>query len=154
MAQNRVIGKNNRLPWKLPADLKHFRRLTMGKPIIMGRLTFESIGKPLDGRINIIITHDKDYAAAGCIVAHSLDEALQRVAVAAEAIVIGGAKLYEQMLPRADRIYMTLIHSEFDGDAYFPEYDEREWKTMQRIDMEPDDKNPYRYSFVQLQRVG
>ena len=154
MAQNRVIGKNNRLPWKLPADLKHFRRLTMGKPIIMGRLTFESIGKPLDGRINIIITHDKDYAAAGCIVVHSLDEALQRVAVAAEAIVIGGAKLYEQMLPRADRIYMTLIHSEFDGDAYFPEYDEREWKTMQRIDMEPDDKNPYRYSFVQLQRVG
>ena len=153
MAQNRVIGNNNRLPWKLPADLKHFRHLTMGKPVVMGRRTYESIGKPLEGRINIIITHDKDYAAMGCIVAHSLDEALEQVADTAEAMVIGGAKLYEQMLPRADCIYLTLIHGEFDGDTYFPEYDEREWITIQRIDMEPDNKNPYHYSFVILKRI-
>lgn len=150
MARNRVIGRDNRLPWKLPADLRHFRRVTMGKPVVMGRKTFESIGKPLDGRINIVITHDRTYSAPGCRVVHSVDDALQ--ADAGEIMVIGGANLYRQTIPVANRIYLTLIDADLEGDAMFPPLDMSAWRETERMDYEPDARNPYRYSFLVLQR--
>jgi dihydrofolate reductase len=157
MAENRVIGKDNQLPWHLPADLKHFKRLTMGKPIVMGRRTFESIGRPLPGRTNIIVTADTGFREQpGCIVAHSIEEAFEAAAEEAgssdELMVIGGASLYEQTLPLADRIYLTLIHHGFEGQALFPHYDAREWQEIERSDHEPDERNPFAYSFTVMQR--
>lgn len=153
MAQNRVIGRDNALPWRLPADLHYFKHTTLGKPIVMGRKTFESIGKPLPGRANIIITQDKNYHAAGCWVVHSIDEALRVTQSNAEVMVIGGAKLFEQMLPRATRIYLTEIHQDIPGDTYFPELNRAAWRETQRIDCAPDEKNPYAYSFVVLEKA-
>jgi len=111
MADNHVIGHNNRLPWHLPADLKHFRAITLGKPVLMGRKTWESIGRPLPGRTNIVITRNADYLAADCVVVHSLDEALRAAGSAAEVMVIGGAELYRQALPQADTLYLTLVRT-------------------------------------------
>jgi len=154
MAANRVIGRDNGLPWHLPADLQHFKRITMGKPILMGRRTWESIGRPLPGRTSIVITRDAGYAAPGCIVVHSVEAALQAAAECGdEAMVIGGAEFYAQVLPRADTLYLTRIHADFDGDTVFPELDESEWREVERSDCEPDAKNPYRYSFIRLDRV-
>ncbi len=124
MTNNHVIGKNNALPWHLPADLKHFKNITMGKPIIMGRKTFESIGKPLPGRQNIILTRDKNYHIDGCTIIHSLDE-LQSCTNAAEIFVIGGAEIYKQLLPLTQKLYLTFIDTEIDGDSYFPEWQKR-----------------------------
>lgn len=152
MGNNRVIGINNTLPWRLPADLKHFRKITMGKPILMGRKTYESIGKPLPGRTNIIITHDRDYQAPGCVVTHTIDEALAAATNSEEIMVIGGASFYEQLLPRAQRLYLTLIHEDFAGDAWFPAFDHAEWSEVEHADCEPDETNPYHYSFVVLER--
>jgi len=153
MADDRVIGIENRLPWRLPADMKWFREQTMGKPILMGRKTFESFGgKALPGRTNIIVTRDPDYRAEGAVVAHSAAEALAAAGDAGEVMVIGGASFYEQMLPRADRLYMTLVHGKFDGDAWFPAFDEREWQEVRRMDYAPDAKNVYPYSFVVMER--
>lgn len=152
MADNRVIGIDNTLPWHLPADLRHFKKITMGKPILMGRKTYESIGKPLPGRTNIIVTTDRGYQAPGCIVVHSIDEALGATQESEEVMVIGGASFYEQLLPRADRLYLTLIHADFAGDAYFPDIDPTQWREIGRTDGEPDETNPYRYSFVVLER--
>ena len=154
MADNRVIGKNNALPWHLPADLKHFKQLTMGKPIVMGRKTFESIGKPLPGRTNIIVTRDTSYIAEGCVVVHSLDEALSIAKEQEEAMVIGGAKLFEQILPLAERIYLTEIHQEFDGDTHFPDLNKDEWSECERSTHGPDECNQYAYSFIVLERRG
>jgi dihydrofolate reductase len=152
MAQNRVIGLNNRLPWRLPADLRYFRRITLGKPIVMGRKTFESIGKPLDGRTNIVVTRDLRYQASGCVVVHSLTDALRAAGGATEIMIIGGANIYAQALPVANRIYLTSIHHDIDGDTRFPELDPAAWDEIERNDHAPDPQNPYHYSFRILQR--
>ena len=120
MSENRVIGKDNQLPWHLPADLHHFKSLTMGKPILMGRKTHKSIGRVLPGRCNVVITHDKNFQACGCVVANSIRTALAAVSYSDEVFVIGGALLYEQMLSMAQRIYLTIVHHEFEGDVFFP----------------------------------
>lgn len=158
MADNRVIGIKNRLPWKLPADMKWFRHNTMGKPIIMGRLTFESFGaKPLPGRRNIIISRDANYktdAKEGTIeVFTSIESALETLKDAEEVMIIGGMSLYEQALPIANRLYMTLVHAEVEGDAWFPEFSMDEWKQTNRIDHNADEFNPYPYSFITLDKI-
>lgn len=154
MAENRVIGRDNQLPWQLSADLKHFKALTMGKPVIMGRKTWESIGRPLPGRTNIVVTRDPRYTADGCVVVHSIDAALQACSGSEEVMVIGGAEFYRQVLPEASTLYLTLVHDEFEGDAFFPELDRREWREIEREDFESDDKNPHAYSFIRLERVA
>ena len=153
MADNRVIGIENRLPWKLPADMKWFRENTMGKPIIMGRLTFESFGaKPLPGRRNIIISRNPSYSAEGIEVFTSIEDALQATQDSEEVMIIGGMSLYKQSLALADRLYMTLVHAEIEGDAWFPEFDLDEWHQTQRSDFSADEKNPHAYSFVTLDK--
>jgi len=154
MARNRVIGINNELPWKLPADMKWFRLHTLGKPIVMGRKTFESFGsKPLPDRHNIVITRDRDYTAEGASVAHSIDEAIAIAGDVPEVMIIGGASFYEQMLPRTDRMYLTLVDMEPEGDAWFPDYDALQWKEVERHEHQPDEKNPCAYSFIILERT-
>ncbi len=153
MADNRVIGIENRLPWKLPADMKWFRENTLGKPIVMGRKTFESFGaKPLPQRTNIVITTDRSYRADGAVVVHSIDEALKASGDAPEVMIIGGASFYEQMLPRAGRIYLTVVHHAFHGDAWFPEIDPAHWHETRHVEFKADDKNPYDCAFVVLER--
>jgi dihydrofolate reductase len=152
MGQDRVIGVGNRLPWRLPADMKHFRTLTVGKTVLMGRKTFESIGKPLAGRANVVVTQDRLFHAEGVRVAHSIDEALALAADETEVMVIGGASFYAQLLPRAERLYLTEIHQRFAGDAFFPAWDPAAWRETAREDHGPDHANPYAYSFVTLER--
>jgi dihydrofolate reductase len=156
MADNRVIGIENRLPWKLPADMKWFRQNTMGKPIIMGRLTFESFGaKPLPGRRNIVISRNPDYQVQSddVEVYTSLEDALAATSDADEIMLIGGMSLYQQALPLADRLYMTLVHANVDGDAWFPEFDLNDWRETARSDFSADDKNPHAYSFITLEKL-
>lgn|SRR3989338_4176521 len=148
--RNRVIGKDNSLPWKLPADMKRFKELTKGKPVIMGRATFESIGKPLPNRINIILTRDKNFKAEGCVVVHSVGDALKAAKGHEEIMVIGGANVYSQFINIADKMYLTFIEGEFEGDAYFPEYVERKWKETSR---EEHEENNLRFDFVDLERI-
>jgi dihydrofolate reductase len=157
MARNRVIGQGNTLPWRLPADLQHFRELTSGHPVLMGRKTFESLGRPLPNRTNIVISSRTDYVPPGCLVAHSLDEALVLALPHVplqdpQIFVIGGAQLYAQMLPRADRLYVTLVETEVAGDAWFPEFDLDAWRETQREAHPEDDKNLYPYIFLTLER--
>lgn len=151
MSRNRVIGLNNRLPWRLPEDLKYFRALTWGKPIVMGRRTHDSIGRPLPGRRNIVVTRNAGYQAEGCTVVHDL-EAAWKAADAEEVMVIGGAELYAQTLHSADRLYLTLVDADFEGDAYFPDYDDDQWEERERHCHEPDSNNPYRYCYLTLAR--
>ena len=157
MAENNVIGLDNALPWHLSADLKNFKRLTTGKPILMGRKTFDSIGRPLPDRTNIVVTRDTGFAAAGCIVTHSIDAALQVAEEAAgdanEVMVIGGAEFYRQLLPRADCIYLTRVHEVIEGDTFFPKLDSSEWQEVERVDHDADEKNAHDYSFIRLERV-
>ena len=154
MAKNRVIGNKNALPWRLPADMEHFRQLTVGKPVIMGQKTFESIGKPLPGRTNIVLTLDENFQAPGCIIAHSVDEALQTAKKkgTGEVMVAGGASVYRQFLPLTNKMYLTLINKDFEGDAYFPEFDEKDWEETERIENKPDKDNHYQYNFITLER--
>ncbi len=158
MAQNRVIGRNNKLPWYLPNDLKYFKQVTMGKPIIMGRLTFESIGKPLPGRVNIVVTRNRDWQAEGVRVTHSLEDAYDLAASIAdidgrdEVMVIGGDQIYRAALPLANRLYLTEVHAQVDGDAYFPAFDRSDWQEVAREDFAASEPNPYAYSFVVLDR--
>ncbi|MCD6038979.1 MAG: Dihydrofolate reductase region [Gammaproteobacteria bacterium] len=154
MAENYVIGKNNQLPWHLPADLKHFKTITMGKPILMGRKTYESIGKPLPGRCNIVITREKDYHASGCLLAHSIKEALETASESDEIFIIGGALLFQEMLPMTQRLYMTLIHQPFEGDTFFPKLNQKEWQEIERIDHSKEKENGYAYSFIKLERTS
>lgn len=153
-AQNRVIGRDNALPWYLPNDLKYFKQTTLGKPIIMGRKTYESIGKPLPGRTNIVITRQADYQPEGVKVVHSVAEARDLAASVClidgqeEAMIMGGAEIYTLALPDADRLYLTEVHADVDGDAYFPEYDKAEWLEVSREDFSAEGPNPYNYSFV------
>lgn len=148
VAENMVIGDKNSLPWNLPADLEYFKKNTLGKPVIMGEKTFESIGKPLPNRKNIILSFNKDYPAEGCIIATSIEDALKEVGEDEEVMIAGGASIYKQFLPLANRLYLTFIHQKFLGDTTFPEVDFSEWKEVKRIDNEPDEKNKYSYSFV------
>lgn len=149
MGKNRVIGKGNSLPWNLPEDMKRFRELTLGKPVVMGRKTFESIGKPLPNRKNIIITRDKEYNAGGCIVVHSADEALKAAGESMEIMVIGGEQIFREFLPKADRLYLTFIDKDFEGDSFFPEYNKNEWKAIKK---EEHSNNQYRFAFVDLEK--
>ena len=152
MGNDRVIGIENRLPWRLPADMKHFRALTMGKPVLMGRKTFDSIGKPLPGRTNIVVTQDPNFHPEGVTVAHSIAEALLGGEDAEEIMVIGGASFYAQLLPRAQRLYITAIHHDFAGDAFFPAWNPGEWREIAREDHSGDGDNIYPYSFITLVR--
>jgi len=154
LANNRVIGIENRLPWHLSADLKYFKAITLGKPIIMGRKTYESIGKPLPGRRNIIVSRNSEYQAAGCEVVSSLNNALALVKDCKEVMLIGGAQLFAQALPQADRLYLTFIHHNFNGDSFFPEWDAHQWHETNRVDHHADSNNQYDYSFVTLERTS
>ena len=154
MTDDRVIGINNSLPWKLPSDMKWFRQQTLGKPILMGRRTFESFGaRPLPERTNIIVTRDRDYQAEGAVVVHSIEAALQAAGEVEEIMIIGGASFYAQMLPQAQRMYLTRVHAKIAGDAWFPEFDASDWRQVKRIDCEADERNAYAHSFIILQRA-
>lgn len=152
MSENRVIGKDNHLLWHLPADFKHFKEITMGKPIIMGRKTHQSIGRVLPGRCNVVISRDVNFQACGCVVANSIETALLSVEYSDEVFVIGGAMLYQELLPKTQRVYLTIVHHEFVGDAYFPELNPDEWRESERVMHPEDDKNAYSFSFVTLDR--
>ncbi len=152
MAENRVIGRGNRLPWHLPADLQHFKSLTMGKPVLMGRKTHDSIGRALPGRHNVVVTRQPGYTAKGCTVVSSIDSALAACPNADEIMVIGGAELYRELLPLSETIYLTLVHGDFEGDTFFPEIAPAEWRETARVERSADDKNPHPYSFVVMQR--
>lgn len=153
MDEDRVIGIGNRLPWQLPADMRHFRSLTVGKPVLMGRKTYDSIGKPLAGRRNIVVSQDHGFKPEGITVVHSIDAALAAASDAPEAMVIGGASFYRQVLPRAQRLYLTLIHHRFAGDAHFPTLNAEDWRETARSDHGADAANPFPYSFIELERV-
>lgn len=148
-----MIGAGNALPWRLPADLRRFRKITMGKPVLMGRKTFESIGRPLPGRINVVITRNPGFTAVGCTVVRSTDEAIKASAGFQEVMVIGGASFYEQFLPEAGRLYLTLVHAKFEGDTFFPAFDWDDWKEIGREDFVADAETAYPYSFVVLERT-
>jgi dihydrofolate reductase len=152
MDENQLIGKDNGLPWKIPADLQFFKKVTMSKPIIMGRKTFESIGRPLPGRQNIIITRDKSFSAEGCEIAFSIDKAIELAADAEEIMIIGGANIYQQFLPICDRLYLTQVKGEFEGDAWFPEIDDSQWQGIEKEDHKADERNEADYSFIIMQR--
>ena len=148
MDKNRLIGKDNSLPWKLPADMKRFKELTTGKPVIMGRKTFESIGRALPNRINIILTRDKSCKAEGCVVVHSIEEALKAAKDSKEVMVIGGAQIYAQFMPIANKMHLTLIDEDFEGDAHFPEYKKNEWTEVKK----EEHKDKFGFVFVDLER--
>ena len=152
MAGDRVIGKDNQMPWHLPADLRHFKAITLGKPVIMGRKTFQSIGKPLPGRKNIIVTRSADFAADDCEVVNTLDAALQAAGMVDEVMIIGGANIYRQLLDRADRLYLTLIDLETDGDARFPEYRHLGWREVARQEHPASADGAPAHTFLTLHR--
>ena len=156
--KNRLIGNGPHIPWRLPADLRHFREMTIGKPVVMGRKTFETLPRPLAKRQNIILTRNRDYEAPqGCIVAHSVEDIITTVGELydgklIELMICGGAPIYAAFLPHASRLYLTQIHATFEGDVYFPAFDWNEWQEVKRIDCEADEKNPYPYSFLFLKK--
>lgn len=157
MGKNRVIGKDNKMPWHLPAELAYFRKVTMGHVVLMGRNTYESIGKPLKGRTNVIMTRNRTYrpsclASGQCVVVHGLQEALE-YSRDQEVFVIGGAEIYRQALPYANKLYITLIDHEFEGDTFFPEVDEHEWKLMTKEPGVTDENNPYTYYYQVFERI-
>lgn len=154
MSDNRVIGCDNALPWRMPADLARFKRLTLGKPIIMGRKTWESLPGLLPHRTHVVLTHDRDYHVEGGLVVHSLSDAIALVGDVAEIMVIGGANLYAQALPLASRMYLTLVDGQFEGDAFFPPYESSEWEETSREWHAADARNPHAYSFLTVKRRG
>jgi dihydrofolate reductase len=154
MAQNRVIGCDNRLPWHLPADLQRFKALTWGNPILMGRKTHDSIGRALPGRLNLVLSRAPDYRAAeGCVVVRDIVEGLRQAATDADLMVIGGSSLYAALLPRASRLYLTTIHRDYAGDVFFPSFDPADWSvvTHERVEHDPRFDTPY--TFDVLDRV-
>ncbi len=152
MAKNRVIGVDNKMPWHLPADFAWFKRHTLGHPVVMGRKTFESIGKPLPGRRNLVVSRNPDWHAMGCDVFNSLDAALASASAAAEIFVIGGASLYVAALQTADRLYVTEVDATLEGDTYFPALDGMQWHEISREHRDADEKNAYAMDFVVLDR--
>jgi len=152
MAQNGVIGRDNSLPWRLPDDLKRFRAFTLGKPILMGRKTFESIGRPLPGRINLVLTRDRSWYAEGVIAVHSVEEALTEAGSSDELVAIGGAEIYRLVLPFARRIYLTHVHADVPGNITFPEFDSTQWADVEYSSQPADDEHAYPLTFVTLER--
>lgn len=159
-AENGVIGRDNKMPWHIPADLKYFKRVTMGKPVIMGRRTFDSIGRPLPGRTNIVVTRQSNLAIDDVELAHSLEQALEIAGnlplndAGEEVMVIGGAQLYNEAIARAQRLYLTRIHADINGDTYFPGLDDKEWYEVSRDNFTADSSNPHDYSFIVLERMA
>ena len=157
-AENGTIGVDNALPWHISADLKNFKRLTMGKPVVMGRKTFESIGKPLKGRANIVITRQTDWTATGAIVCYDIKDAIKTAKAEAakdgvdEVMVIGGAEIYARVLNDADRFYLTEVHRRYEGDAWFTAPDKTQWKEVSRERYAPDEEGEPSYSFVTFER--
>lgn len=156
LARNRTIGRGNRMPWHLPEDLKRFKQLTSGHPVVMGRKTFESIiattGKPLPSRDNIVITRSTDWNCAGCLIVHSLEAALAAARYSKDVFVIGGAEIYALALPVARRLYLTEIDREFDGDTFFPQLDRSRWREISRHPQLPAGDNGLAYAFVEYER--
>lgn len=152
MDRNRLIGNNNQLPWHLPADFAHFKSITMGKPIIMGRKTHESIGKPLPGRTNIVLSRNPDLRFDGVECVSSFKHAVALAGKAEEIMVIGGSTIYKMLLPEADRLYFTHVDAEFEGDAWFPEFDENQWLEKESTSLVADEKNNYSCRFVTLEK--
>ena len=153
LSSNGVIGRDGELPWYLSADLKHFKSITMGKPIVMGRLTHESIGRPLPGRENIVLTRDVNYLAEGCRIINHLGDISAKSLKTEEIMIIGGARLYADALPLANRLYMTEVHTEIPGDVFFPDFDREQWQEVERQYFEADEKNEFNYSFVVMQKM-
>ena len=153
MASNRAIGINNRLPWHLPADLKKFRKITMGSPILMGRKTYDSIGRPLPGRINIVISRNPDYRLPDCHVFNDIEHALAQFGHLPDIFVIGGSSFYQTLMPLASTLYVTQIRQAFAGDAFFPVIDPEHWRETEREDIDDDPDVPFDYSFVKLERI-
>jgi dihydrofolate reductase len=154
MDENNAIGKDNELLWHLPDDFKHFKSVTMGKPIVMGRKTFESIGRPLPGRENIVVTRDKLFLSEGITIVNDIDAALSACDKYDEVMVIGGASFYEQMLPLADTLYVTLVHESFEADAFFPEISMGEWQVVEQREHASDEKHVHSFSFITYERVS
>ena len=152
--RNRAIGHHNQLPWHLPADLRHFKDITMGHSIVMGRKTFESIGKPLPGRRSVVVTNNPGYWQEGITIVHSIEQAMHDLKDESEIFIIGGAQIFRHGLDLADRMYTTLIHHSFEADTWFPEIDLNVWKEVRREDHSRDVKNPYDYSFINYERAG
>lgn len=150
MTDDRLIGLDNTLPWRLPADLKHFKQLTIGKPIIMGRKTFDSIGRPLPDRKNIIISRNQDLIIPDCDTVTSIDAAVELAGDVSEIMIIGGAQIYAHALPKTTRMYLTLVHVKIDGDTYFPEWNQDEWSVVSKETYQADELNQYDYSFVEM----
>jgi dihydrofolate reductase len=153
MARNRAIGQGGRMPWHLPADLQHFKRTTMGKPVIMGRKTWEAIGRALPGRQNIVVSRGRGYAAEGCEIADSLEKALQ-LADGPEVMIIGGGELYRQALPLAQRMVLTLVCCTPEADTFFPDWPAAEWRQVSGERHAADERNPHAYEFREYQRVS
>jgi len=151
MDEDRTIGREGGMPWHLPADLKHFKRTTLGKPVIMGRRTYESIGKPLPERRNIVLSRG-GFQAEGVETAYSLEEALEMTETAEETMIIGGADVFERALPKADRIYLTRIHGHFEGDTHFPPFDHNDWDVESVENRDADADNPFPMTFIELHR--
>ena len=145
--ENDVIGRDNGMPWHLPDDLKYFKARTMGKPMLMGRKTFESIGKPLPGRQNIVVTRDPNYKREGVDVVHGTDDAVRTAQGAPEIMVIGGAELFREFLPRAGRVHLTRVHGDVDGDIHWPALDSREWRLVEREEHAADERHAYAMTF-------
>lgn len=153
VSENDVIGRGNQLPWRLPADLRHFKLLTTGHPILMGRKTYESIGRALPGRTNLVLSRSRDFAPAGCTVVSSLEEARSAAADVTSLMVIGGAEIYRLCMPLAERIHLTLVHTRVaDGDAFFSDWRAVKWHESSRDRFAADEKNPHPYSFITLDR--
>jgi dihydrofolate reductase len=152
IARNGVIGRDNGLPWRLPADMAHFKRVTMGHPVVMGRRTYESIGKPLPGRKNIVVTHNRAFQAPGCSVVGSLDEAWRAAGNAEEVCVIGGTTLFEETLPVADLIHLTEVEADIEGDTFFPAFDRRQWQEREVARHPADERNSYPTRILELTR--
>jgi len=152
VARNGVIGRDNALPWRLPADLAHFKKVTMGHPVVMGRRTYESIGRPLPGRQNIVVTHNRGYSAPGCTVVGSLEEAWRAAGDADEVSIIGGTTLFEETLPTADVIHLTEVQADVEGDTFFPRFDRGEWHEKEVARHAADERNAYPIRILELTR--
>ncbi len=154
MANDHSIGKENRMPWHLPADLKHFKKITLNKPVIMGRRTFESLGKALPDRTNIVVTQQENFIAPNCVIVHSLKDAIKAAGNADETMIIGGGQLYQEAIKIADRMYLTFIDLNTQGDTFFPKWNEDEWREISRETHQKDAVNTYDYQFVVLEKIG
>ena len=153
VGRNREIANKGKLPWHMPTDLKYYRDMTRGKTVIMGRKTLDSMKRPMPDRVNIVMTRDKNFKAEGCIIVHSVDEALKAAGNVDEVMVTGGADIFKLFFPKADKIYLTKIDGDFEADVFFPEFDIKEWKEIAYEEHEKDAENPYDYTFITLERI-